>query len=552
MTPPPHDDTLRLYGTGGVDDLDPIAGNRPSSAQLSRLYARQLFTYTAERDLRDWRAVAPVPDLALAVPSTYNAGVGASHRSYVIHLRPGVFWDTTPARPVSAHDVVRGIKRMANPVLRPPELVYFTSTIRGMAKYCERYAASVSAAQPDSAALRHFQDAHDIPGVFALDDTTVVFELLRPAVDFIDILALPCAAPAPEEYDAFLPGSPQLRANLRSNGPYRLAGVQRSGGLTFVPNPVWRPEADPVRGRQAGRIEVTFDPEDADRADLTFGPAAVRSVPPDPHDDLGWVLDPYLVLNLRSPNAGGVLRDPLVRRAVALAIDRVALRDLAAELDPVSPVRAADGIVPPGNDGNAAGIDVAGVPGDPEGARLLLHTAGYSDGVELVAPYLDHERDARLARRYAADLERAGFRVKLIAQSGADYRGLLADPVRGAAGEWDIATVSRAPDWYHGNSRVFLQSMFQSGPAGGTANWGGYRDAEVDGLIERALDAVGPDQARLWEQVHRRVLADTAVVPLVFRKPGGYPLGSRVSDAISLPTLGRAPDLSLVRLASAV
>ncbi|MGW5666930.1 ABC transporter substrate-binding protein [Micromonospora sp. NPDC003776] len=544
--------TLRLYGTGGVDDLDPVAAHHPAAAQLTRLYARQLFTYAAERDLRDWRAVAPVPDLALAVPSTYNAGVGASHRSYVVHLRPGVLWDTAPGRPLTAHDVVRGIKRMANPVLRPPGLVYFTSTIRGMAEYCDQYAASVPAANPSAAALKEFQDANDIPGVFALDDSTVVFELFRPAVDFIDILALPCAAPAPEEYDKFIPGSPQLRANLRSNGPYRLVDADPGRRLLFGPNPAWRQDTDPVRGRHAEHIEVTVTPEAADAADLPFGPAVARREPPGPGDDLGWMLDPYLVVNLRSPNAGGAMRDPVVRRAIGVAIDRTALRDLVAEFDPGSLARAADGVVPPGNDGYAEGIDDAGCAGDPERARRLLREAGYEDDVDLVAPHADTDRDARIARRYAADLERAGFRVRLVALPGADYHRLLADPARGSAGEWDIAAASRSPDWYHGNGRVFLQPMFHSGPTGGTANWGGYRDAEVDALINRALGASVPAQAnRIWQEVQQRVLADAAVIPLVFRKPGGYPLGSRVCDAISLPTLGSAPDLSLVRLAPA-
>ena len=48
-------------------------------------------------------------------------------------------WDTTPARAVTAADVVRGIKRACNP---SPEnfggMADFESTIVGLAAFCKR------------------------------------------------------------------------------------------------------------------------------------------------------------------------------------------------------------------------------------------------------------------------------------------------------------------------------------------------------------------------------------------------------------------------------
>ncbi len=45
-----------------------------------------------------------------------NGGISADGKTYTIKIRPGVKWDTTPARQVTAADVVRGVKRTANPV----------------------------------------------------------------------------------------------------------------------------------------------------------------------------------------------------------------------------------------------------------------------------------------------------------------------------------------------------------------------------------------------------------------------------------------------------
>src|SRR5262249_32326997 len=146
-----------------------------------------------------------------------NAGVGASHTSYVIHLRPNVFWDTEPIRAVTAHDVVRGLKRLCTPLHRSTALPYLTSTVRGLAEYRDGHPGDARTA----AELAAYANSHDISGVLALDDETLVVELLRPALDVVDILALPCVSPVPVEYDAYLPDSPQARRNLRSSGPYR-------------------------------------------------------------------------------------------------------------------------------------------------------------------------------------------------------------------------------------------------------------------------------------------------------------------------------------------
>lgn len=557
--------TLRLHGPAPVHRLDPSASHQEPAGQIIRLFARQLFGYASAPDLRDWRAIAPAPDLATDVPSTYNTGMGARHTNYVVHLRRGVYWDSAPAREVTAHDVVRGLKRLANPLTRPAALPYFTSTIRGMAQYCEDYAAAIRRDDPGAEELAAFQNSHDIPGVLVLDEESLVIELMRPAIDFAAIMALPCASPAPVEYDAFVPGSPELHRNLRSNGPYRPVRLVPGRELRLEPNPVWRQESDPLRNRYLDGVEVTVGDAAPERvaariasgaADLPWGVRVAGphdAEPADPGDGLGLSLDPYLVFNVQSPAAGGALADARVRRALSYAVDKAAIADLYRRSGGGALVRIAGSVVPPGNDAHQE-LDLYATPGsrgDARRCRALLTEAGHEDGLTLTAVHLDTDLDAAVARSYAADLEKAGVTVRLVALDHDVRDALLGDPRRAAAGEWDVAAASWSPDWHPANGRVFLQPMFQSGDSRNSANRGGYRRPEVDRLIERALATI-EEPARstaAWNLAERAVLEDAAVLPILFQRPAAPCLRSaRVRGAIPMPALGHADDLAGVWL----
>src|SRR4051812_35516956 len=101
-----------------MDHVDPASSYYALSGQIIRLFARQLFTYPPERDLRSPRAITPTPDVATAIPTHANGGLSADGATYTITLRQGVFWNTSPPRAVTAHDFVRGFKRMCCPVTR--------------------------------------------------------------------------------------------------------------------------------------------------------------------------------------------------------------------------------------------------------------------------------------------------------------------------------------------------------------------------------------------------------------------------------------------------
>lgn len=552
--------TLRLYGPGEITRLDPSCYHpATASSQVNRLFARQLFSYRPETDLRSWQAIAPVPDLAVEIPSIYNAGLGASGTSYVVHLRTDVHWDTTPPRRLVADDVIRGLKRMCNPVLRSPMLAYFLGTVRGFQEFCEGYDADVRNSNPDPEQLARYQNSHEIPGVFALDDQTLIFELVRPALAFVNILALPCASAAPVEYDALVPNSPELHANIRSIGPYRPVEVSNTR-LLFERNLVWRQESDPIRRQHLDGLEIVKGPADrndvagridAGAADLPWGLRVAPDnddLPDDPESGLGYSLDPYVVFNMVSPRADKALSKREIRQAIAHAIDKEAIAALVNEIGSGWAARPADSIIPIGNEGYRGAKP--GYRLDLAKARTLLAEAGYPDGLALTAvcpvlpPYL------QITRSYVADLAKIGVSVAISELAVEDYYALLEDPEHAQQEAWDLACLSWSPSWFHRNSQTFLQPLFQTNSWHGTANCGQFQDLQADKLIESALDTVDPRKAEmLWQTVEQEVVDACVIVPLLFQTPVRGPWRSqRVRNAIPLPALGHALDLANIRL----
>jgi peptide/nickel transport system substrate-binding protein len=542
-----------------MDHVDPASSYYALSGQIIRLFARQLFTYPCEPDLRNPRAITPTADAATRMPTRENGDISPDGRTYTIRLRPGVLWNTVPPRAVTAADFVRGFKRMCCPVIRAGAIAYYTSSIRGMTAFCDSYASNVGRGA-SAAEVAAFQSAHEISGLQAADDRTLVFELIRPTSDFLSILSMTFASAAPVEYDAYLPDSPEFRRGTISNGPYQLDHYVHGRELTMSRNPAWRPVSDPVRHQYVDGIHVVMEkvtPDEvrariaAGEADLSWASPVTepyRVPPTETGNDLGYAVNPYLVFNTRSPNWDNATGKRAVRQAIAVAIDKMAIAAIFHELEAGTVMRPARSAVPPGNDGCSGHNPYAtpGDRGDPERARALLREAGYGDGLTLIALHRDVDANPIVARSYAADLAKCGITTQLAAVGHAEYYESLQNPANAIAGTWDISAPSWTPDWFGNNGRAFLQPMFQSNESVGTSNYGLYSNPVVDDLIEQALATPDRDAARsIWQQVDRQVMDDAAIVPLLVHAPTIPHLsGSRVRNAIPMPTVDRWFDLS--------
>ncbi|MEU5880820.1 ABC transporter substrate-binding protein [Spirillospora sp. NPDC047279] len=554
--------TLRIAGASDPDHIDPASGYTFASIALSRTFARPLFT---TRPSNTFEETVPLrPDVARELPTRENGGVSADGRTYTIRLRDGVMWNTSPARTVTAADYVRGFKRLCNPASPSGGQGYYRSTIAGMASYCADY-AEVDA--EDAAAMAAFQRDHDIEGLTAKDDSTLVVRLDHPAGDLLNLLSLQFATAAPREYDAYVPDGAEFRANTISNGPYQITEYTPNKTIVLGRNPAWKASSDPARPAYVDRIQITLgqDTPESVQQQLEQGAADLAWDAPVPNAALARLkaardprlavrrspsLGPFLVFNTQSPGNGRALADRRVRQAIAHAVDRTALVKIYGGPDVAEPLTQ---VIPPGNVGHRRydPYPTPGGAGDPARCRTLLAEAGHAGGLTLRFPYRVSGNNPKIAQSLQADLAACGITARLIADgNGTFYGRTLVTPSDAREGKWDVAVPNWTPDWFGNNGRSMIQPLFDGRNYGtNSTNYGAYDNPEVNRLIDEAQQAEDPARAaELLHRTDRLVMDDAAVVPLLALD---FPIfrSDRVRDPLFVPTI-QAYDYTNLRLSS--
>ncbi|MFG6190846.1 ABC transporter substrate-binding protein [Nonomuraea sp. JJY05] len=540
-------------GGGDVDHLDPTSSYYTVTNGILRTYTRGLFGLNGVAKGSDTtKGFTLVPDVASELPTTGNGGLSADGLTYTIKLRAGVQWDTQPPREVTAGDFVRGFKRICNPVAGSGAPGYYTSTIKGMKAYCDAYAKAFTKAKPTAAALADFQNSHEIAGVQAKDDKTIVFTLTQPASDFLNILSLNFSVAAPKEYDQYVPDDATFRQHTISDGPYRITQYVATKSIRLERNPAWKQESDPIRHQYVDAIEVKMgvnEPDavqqqlEAGSADLSWDlPVPTAQIPRlkssgDPNFTIfpGAVSNPYIVFNLQSKNAGGAMGKLKVRQAIEYAVSKVAIAKVYGGSDVATPLHTA---IPPGNIGYQEynPYPSPGDAGDPAKCKQLLTEAGYPNGLTLIGAFRNAGNHPANFQSYSADLQKCGITVKGLPVRQGDYYGaFLQNPSLAKASKWDISAPGWVPDWYGNNGRAVVQPLFETNCNPGTSNYGCYSNPKVDSLIKQALAEQDQTKAAaLWHQVDTTVMGDAVIVPLNNQNTPIYK-SKRVQNALYLP-----------------
>ncbi len=551
--------TLKLIGNADVDHLDTAAGYYTVTTGLMRAFARQLYTYPASTDLT--KATEPVPDIATAMPTKSNGGISADGKTYTIHIRSGVKWNTSPARPVKASDFVLGFKRLCNPTQNSVGAPgYYEGVIVGMDTYCKPF-AKVS---PTVAAFKSYIGSHDIAGIKAVNDSTIKFELVRPAGDFVNILALSFSSPTPKEYLDYLPDSAGFRQHTISDGPYTIAKYVPNQSYMLDKNPSWSQASDSVRHQYVDHIQVTLGPDEnavqqqiaANTQDLewdtTVPTAQVPQLKAQKDPRLGIYpslsTNPFLIFNMQSPSNKGALGKVKVRQAIEYAIDKVALGQIYGGPSLNTPL---DQVIPPGNVGYKQFdlYSTSGHRGDPGKCKSMLAAAGYPHGLVLKDVYRTSGKHPSVYQSVQADLKRCGITVKGTPSAASDYYGkYLSDPAAAKKGTWDISEPGWLPDWFGNNARAIVEPLFDGRTYGpGSTDWGDYNNATVNTNIDKALATT--DKAAITRYIHAadmQIMKDAAFVPFQTQSTPLY-RSTRVHNAIELPATG-AYDITQVWL----
>jgi peptide/nickel transport system substrate-binding protein len=335
---------------------------------------------------------------------------------------------------------------------------------------------------------------------------------------------LEAAAAAPElgvvNRDAALGsgGAPpvDLRTGSAGSGPYKVEGFTVGERLRLTRN-------DGYWGGPAGFEAVVFEhrPVPRDRrvalesgaADVALQLTAAMVERMEPSGDLVIVEEPSadLVYLALSPGAdGGEALVPEVRRAIALAVDRVAmLEEVAGGAGEV-----ALSVIPPGFPGGREAP--AGPARDLDEARRLLDAAGRADGLELVAAYpavAAYGVDLRAVLEHVADdLEDVGVELRVEALGPTEWAARVEDQ--------GIPVTVGATGPSHPGPGQFAQlfglvpgSLWSSRAGGGTPL---VDDEQVELLA--AAGAVGTAPAAVDERyaaLAAAIAEDAVVVPLV-------------------------------------
>ena len=464
----------------------------------------------------------------------------------------------------TARDALRGVKMMCNPVSPYGSPVYYETTIAGLKSYCAALAKVAGVA----ADIKHFINTHEIDGVRAPDDTTLVFSLIAPAADFVHIVAVPFTTPMPVEYLDFVPDGPEFRQHTISDGPYQITKYVANREIVLERNPVWDPAIDPLRKAWVDRIEVTEGVSaqsaqqqlEAGTADLSFDqppptadlvrlvaardPNLVLSPPGDVYGRM-W----YLAVNLLSPNTDSALRTIKVRQALQYAADRAAIVQLVGGPRIARPLYQ---LVHSGGVGFIGGHNAypgSGERGDPIKARQLLAEAGFADGLRLKLLYTASGTEAMVAQSVQASLARAGITIELLPATPSEWFKYVGNPETLKRGVWDLAFMQWIPDWFGNNGRAMIGLMLD-GRSYGPNSWnlGAYNSEDANRLIDRALGALSEAEAtQAWTTAARVIAQDAPIVPLIEGKDAFY-RSARVGNCVPSGYGGTNCDLTLIWL----
>jgi peptide/nickel transport system substrate-binding protein len=201
-------------------------------------------------------------------------------------------------------------------------------------------------------------------------------------------------------------------------------------------------------------------------------------------------------------------RDKRVREAISKAIDRDAI--VARIMGGVAV--AAGELLPSMMFG--ANKDMKAPKADVEGAKKLLAEAGYPNGFTLVlgAPNDRYINDGQIAQAVAQMLARIGIKVSVDAMTASQF---FAKRTRREFGFWLAGWISDTGEM---SAQIKPLAATPNRDKGwGTTNPGGFSNAQVDALLEKALGTIDDGQrAAVLAEASRIAMADYGLLPLHF------------------------------------
>ncbi len=343
----------------------------------------------------------------------------------------------------------------------------------------------------------------DLAGLSAQGERVVVFETNAPNAAFPWTLSEPGIAVLGAVSQAF---------PINATGPY----IFREA----VPDQFYRVEANAAYrlgepGFDEVRIVASGDPA---TAALAFEAGEVDMIINYPEADFERIQEtgalgfsaPTVRLYFFTLNAAsGPMANPMIRRAVSMAIDRDGI--VQAALSGVGGVPA--GTIYPAGKGWAS--DIAPVY-DPAGAEKLLEEAGavkeggrwMLDGEPLEIDIVTYS--SRAALPPTAELTQAFLQaIGVTSTVSVGEYGASADAIKDGSADMFLQAWVTTPQ---GDPGAVLETLLKSD---GGSNAGGYTNSALDTLLEAGRTSFDPDRRRaIYDAVQEIIAADAALIPV--------------------------------------
>jgi len=519
----PAEGELKRGGTlklAGLRDLTHYDTNQAYEVRAwgfhLRAISRQMLSYetTPDKVKRD----TPVPDIAASEPE-----ISADGLTYTFNIKNNVKYAPPINRAVVAEDFVRGIKRLCDPNGVSGGLSYFTATIKGMDTFCEGFA---KIKKEDAAAAKAYVTDTPLEGAKAESDTKLVITLKQKAGDFTNMMATPFTTPVPVEVLSYITDSAEYRKHIPANGPYMVESYVAKQSLKLVRNPNWDRATDALRAAYVDRIEIQLNAATVESIQQQVETGTIdmylRGNPPNAaaaklerekspllhiERDGGCVF--YVAFNL---HRNAKLQDKAVRQALNYATDKTAVIQVLGGPRTGEP---ATQILSPVLLGYEK-FDPYPTPnfkGDLTKAKQMLEAANATN-LKLDFIYDNTERNKNIVQVIADQYKKIGVTINPVPEEDATV--YTTDP---KAKNWDLYFAGWCPDWNGNGARTFFTPLL-SDPglknynAGGSYNYGGYDNPEVDKKVDEALAAAPEAAAGIWHGIDQAVMDDAPWIPI--------------------------------------
>ncbi len=466
--------------------------------------------------IKDPKTLAPLPGMAESWEISQDGLV------YTFHVRRNAKW--TNGDPVTAHDFTFSAERFLNPVTAA-EYSYQLWYVKGAKAY-------TTEVDDDGKPVHDF----DSVAFKALDDFTIEIELNSPTPFFLDIIGFYPLFPVNrrniEEAQENWPERWEIEwlrpANIVTNGPYKVAYRRVNDRIRLVKNhDYWDADhvafesIDVLAIEHYGTMMNLYLTGGVDWIDRVAPNIIPRILPREDFRPTPFLSSYFYRVNVTRPP----MDDPLVRRALSLAIDRQTIVDKIMKAGQLP----AYALVPPGITGyvNAELQRGTGESGDAFEADValaqeLLAQAGYGPGGKPFPTIEIHYNTSEAHRDIALVIangwkRRLGIDAKLLNQEWKVYLDTQSNL------GYDISRSGWIADYADPNTYL---DLFLTNGENNKTGWG---NPEYDRLIAAAAKEFDPE-------VRMRIMHDAEAI-LMDEMPI-FPIYYYVSQSVVAPRMG--------------